>query len=550
MKLCRRDFLLASAANLALIGPGTARSQDGTGSSSPANSPVVRVSEGQARGYLDGKVAVFKGLRYGAPVAGKSRFRPASPPPAWTGIRDFHSWGESAPQTSNHSAQIGQPAPAPGPWKPSIEPDAQGEDCLRLNIWTPAVDRGASLPVMVWIHGGGFRIGSGSVNLTEGLNLAASRNVVMVTLNHRLGLFGYMMLDHLDPSYADSGNVGMLDIVQALRWIQANIREFGGDPDRVTIFGESGGGAKVCALLAMPVAKGLFSSAISQSGGMVWGVEPQMAQLAADAVLGKLGVTKDNLDALETLPTDAFLKAGEEWARKFAPVIGGSLPNHPFADGAPSVSRDVPFIIGTSRDESTVLVGSPAAFELNWDALPAILAKVLSIDPEALVANYRALYPSYSPSDIYFSVMSEYLIIRSSVHVAKARAAQEGARTWAYSLEWRAPVMGKFGVPHGLSVPLAFGTIDQALPADAGLLAVSSLMGDLWTSFAAKGAPSSAKISWPQYSTAAHETLAIGVEPTIVPGLRDAERQVMASVPWFDITGGQRAAPTPPVSEE
>ncbi|ABQ70563.1 Carboxylesterase, type B [Rhizorhabdus wittichii RW1] len=544
----RRDFLLASIAGMGWMhGSAYAGRRAAKGDSSP---PVVRTGEGLARGARSGGVSLFKGLRYGAPVGGRARFRRAAPPPPWTGIRDFRDFGDLAPQPGKHSPQIGLPAPDAGPWTSFTDPAPEGEDCLRLNIWTPEADPGAARPVLVWLHGGGFREGSGSINASDGQVLAAENGVVVVTLNHRLGVFGYLSLDHLDPAFADSGNVGMLDIVDALRWIRHNIRAFGGDPDRVAIFGESGGGAKVCALMAMPEARGLFHGAITQSGVLVWGMERAQAAEAANALLDKLDIGRDPQRLLD-LPAQAILDGvsalGDGWARKFLPVIGGSLPRHPFADGVPAESRDVPMIIGTSRDEATILVGSPPIFALDWDGLRATLAKMFPGDMAALVAGYRQLYPAKSPADVFFAVMSEFLIVRSSAYVANLRAAGASAPTWVYSLEWPTPIMdGKLGVPHGLSVPLAFGTMAQVpsmVPVDAGSTAVSALIRQGWSSFAAGGAPRPSSIAWPPYGAAGREVLAIDAAPSIVRDPRGAERRLLADLPWFDTNGDHRAAP-------
>ncbi|GLS99440.1 carboxylic ester hydrolase [Sphingobium jiangsuense] len=549
----RREFLFASALGLGGLGAGNSWAGAGKpiGAGQGTGHPVVRTSEGLARGYGDGGVSVFKGLRYGAATGGAGRFRRSRPPERWRGIRDFHAYGESAPQLANRDPQIGLPAVEPDLWASFTSPAAQGEDCLRLNIWTPSARPEAQRPVLVWIHGGGFREGSGGSNATDGRLLAASNDVVVVTLNHRLGVFGFLSLDHFDASYADSGNVGMLDIVDALKWIRANIRNFGGDPDRVTVFGESGGGAKVSTLLAMPEAVGLFARAICQSGVLIWGEEREAARKAADAVLDHAGIRPGDVEALAALPTAKLLASvnalGPAVARQFMPVIGGSLPTHPFADGAPDISAHIPLIIGTSRDEARNLVGSPAMFALDWESLPRTLQKMFSIDPAGIVSGYRALYPEYSPSDIFFAVMSQFLIIRSAIHAAEARARQAGARTWVYSLEWPTPVAGgRFGAPHSLSVPLVFGTMEAVpsmVPANAESVALSGLMRELWTSFAAEGQPRSSQIEWPLYFAPARRTLALDAPPAVRGNLRAAERRILADLPWFDTNGGHRPPP-------
>ena len=509
------------------------------------NEGIVATSEGLARGRREDGVWTFKGLRYAASPTGSRRFKPPHPTQRWEGICDFVEYGDSAPQFGS--------VPPVKTYASLSDPSTPGEDCLRLNVWTPAPDERARRPVMVWIHGGGFRLGSGAFNLTQGRRLAAARDVVVVTLNHRLSVLGHLEISHLDPSFADSGNVGMLDIVAALRWIRENIAAFGGDPDRVMIFGQSGGGAKVSCLLAMPCAQGLFASAACQSGTVLWGVEPATAREATAALLDQLSIAPDNVAALSELPferlIEASLEIGAQWTRTFAPVIGGSLPGHPFADGAPDISRHIPLIIGTTRNEATNLVPLPHDGQLEWEMLPAALShvaigapavsQVAAGDLTHVIAGLRALHPDWSPRTVFYAIASEQLISRSSMRVAEARAAQPNSPTWVYSVNWRTPVHGGvFGAPHGLEIPMVFDTVADApsvLPANDSTSSLTSAFGDFWTSLAAKGEPSSSRIGWPRFSAARKETLLFDTPLTVARDPGGAERALMANIPWFDV---------------
>lgn len=505
--------------------------------------PVVTTTQGKARGIISQGVFAFKGLRYGSPTGGANRFKPAQPPEPWQGVRDFFDYGARAPQN--------RPKPSPdSPLASWIDPTESGEDCLRLNIWTPTLEPREKLPVMVWLHGGGFSSGSGSTNVYAGHNLAKGRDVVVVTVNHRLNIFGHLSLGHLDPAYADSGNVGILDIVAALRWVKANIVGFGGDPSRVMIFGESGGGAKVCSLMAMPSAQGLFHAAVCESGPMVWGVTPEDARGAAAVVLDKMKVAPGNLAKLQTLTMEeimaAFEGAGPEWLRSFSPVIGGSLPTHPFADTAPAFSKNIPMIIGMTRDEATILNPAPANFTLNWESLTPAMTKVLNSDSAAVIAGYRALHPDYSPSDIFFAAMTQHMLTRNAFHVADMRVASGAKDTWMYSLEWRTPVKnGIYRAPHTLEIPFVFDTVKDSpslLPDNQDTQYLSRLCGDLWTSMAAKRQPKSKLAHWPRY-TAKRETLMINTPPMIQNDPRADERALLKDIAPFNICG--RGVPRP-----
>jgi len=328
-------------------------------------SPVVETASGRVRGVTSDGVHVFKGIPYGASTAGANRFMPPREPEPWTGVRDAIAYAGRSPQA------------AAGPQRPElatvwgpVDMLPVGEDCLTLHVWTPALD-GSKRPVMVWLHGGAFSYGSANSPRYDSSNLARRNDVVVVAVNHRLNVFGHLDLSQIGGErFAQSGNAGLLDLVSALEWVREHAPRFGGDPGNVTIFGQSGGGGKVSALLAMPGAKGLFHKAIIQSGASVRFAERQRTTRLADAVLKHLDLGPDRLDALQALPLErlqeAVAPAQATLPRpphplldryNFGPMIDGSLlPSQPFDPAAPSASAGVPVMIGGTKDESAIFL--------------------------------------------------------------------------------------------------------------------------------------------------------------------------------------------------
>ncbi len=420
---------------------------------SSADSPVAATKGGRVRGYTDNGVNVFKGIPYGADTT-KRRFMPPVPPAPWSGVRDALEYGPAAPQPSRPSERT-------------------SEDCLYLNVWTPRLRDGRKRPVMFYIHGGAYSNGSGASPLYDGVRLCRRGDVVVVTVNHRLNAFGYLYLARFGvPELADSGNAGQLDLVLALRWVRDNIAEFGGDPDRVLVFGQSGGGAKIATLLATPAAAGLFQRAATMSGQQVTASGPLNATLRARALLDALKVPPERVAELRTMPAERLLEATN--ARdpvlpfggiSFAPVLDErTLTRHPFYPDAPAQSAHIPMIIGNTRDETRAFLGGDESnFNLTWEQLPEKLAPNMRVDiqPEVVIAEYRRLYPALSPSDVLFKATTASRSWRGAIIEAEERA-KSGSPAYAYQLDWATPKDGgKFGAPHASDIQLVFDNIDK-----------------------------------------------------------------------------------------
>ena len=514
--IARRE---AAAGLLAAAAAGGARAAEPT---------IARTAAGPVRGVSDGGVLAFKGVRYGADTGGEGRFRAPRPPEPWTEVRDALAYGPASPQ-----------ARGAGP---------TSEDCLFLNVWTPALRDGRRRPVLVYIHGGSYMTGSGSHPTYDGRRLARRGDSVVVTVNHRLNALGYAYLARLDPRLPDSGNAGQLDLVLALRWVRDNIAEFGGDPRCVTVFGQSGGGAKIATLMAMPAAAGLFHRAWTMSGQQLTASGPLNAGRRTANWLATLGLAPDDIDGLRRLPADKLVAAMSavdpvigSGGLYFGPVLDGrNLPRHPFYPDAPPQSATIPMVIGNTHDETRAFLGRGAdrsAFELTWDALPARLAREMRVDilPERVVAEYRRLHPGWSPSDVLFGATTASRSWRAAVVEAELRAAQ-GAPTWAYQLDWRSPVRGgELGAFHTLDIPLVFDTVAAGrddIGGGADAQGVADQMSEHLLRFARTGDPSLPGRPWPMYRLPRRATRVFDTASRVEDDPRGAERRLFAAVPF------------------
>ncbi len=490
-----------------------------------STSPVALTRHGRVRGYRDDGIQVFKGVRFGADTAAR-RFMAPVPPMAWGGVRDALEHGASSPQSSRE--------------------DAVGEDCLFLNVYTPAPRDGAKRPVMVYIHGGAYNNGSGSSPLYDGVRLCRRGDVVVVTVNHRLNAFGYLYLARHDGLYADSGNAGQLDLILALRWVRDNIAEFGGDLANVTVFGQSGGGAKIATLMAMPAAAGLFHRAATMSGQQVTASGPLNATLRAQAILDALKLPPERIGEIRTMPyqrivevlgtRDPVLPFG---GVSFAPVLDErNLLRHPFYPDAPGQSAHLPMMIGNTHDETRAFLGGdPANFALSWEQLPAKLAPNMRVDiqPEAVIAAYRKLYPSLSPSDLFFRITTASRSWRGAIIEAEERA-RSGSPAFVYQLNWATPKDGgKFGAPHASDIQLVFDNIAKPGATAIGPQAqtMADMMSEAFIAFARSGVPAARTLPrWEAYDLARRQTMIFDVPPRMEDDPRGAERRLFAKVPY------------------
>jgi para-nitrobenzyl esterase len=511
----RRALLLGGAAGMLASGPALAQA-----------GPVATTKAGQVRGRTVGGIHFFQGVRYGATTAGR-RFMPPEPPQPWTGVRD-------ALDFANQSPQLG--ADRPSVYNSWTNPRPESEDCLFLSVYTPGLRDGKKRPVMVWLHGGGYTSGSSHSHYAVGDRLAKRGDVVVVTVNHRLNAFGYLYLAHLDPSLADSGNVGMLDIIQALRWVRDNAAEFGGDPGNVTIFGQSGGGGKVSTLMAMPGAAGLFHRAIVQSGSGIRSIEPAAAQASTARVMAALKLAPGDVAGLKAVPQTALSKAIVDAGASFGPVVDGrSLPRHPFDPDAPNVSRTVPLLVGTVKDENTSLVGGrdETLFRLTWDDLPKRLEGQLGrMDVAKTIAELRRITPNARPSDIYFTATTESRFRRNAVTQAErksAQAGQGGAPVYMYFLAWETPVDGgKWKTPHSVEHAFVFDNVAKSasmVGSGPDQQKVADAMSTAWTRFARTGNP-----GWAPYTPAKRTTMVFDAVSRVVEDPRADERKLFALV--------------------
>jgi para-nitrobenzyl esterase len=409
--------------------------------------------------------------------------------------------------------------PTGGNDKPDDGSVRTSEDCLVLNVWTPGLRDDKRRPVMVWLHGGGYVSGSGASASTDGARLASQGDVVIVTLNHRLNVLGYLYLGpDTGPGFADSGNAGQLDIIAALQWVRDNIREFGGDPSQVTIFGESGGGGKVSALLATPPAKGLFHRAIMQSGFGLQAITAEEAARSTDKLLSLVGLGRHEVGKLQQLPVkqlvDALRVVTGGTPVGIGPVLDArSLPRHPFSPDAPALSAGIPIIAGANKDETTVLFPPPDAFSLDWATLRGHLVKVMpGADVDAVIAGMRRLRPQATPSDLYFTITTELGMGAGARTVAARRAAAGGAPVYLYRLEWESRAnAGRLRSHHGLDVPLVFNNVHAAETVGDGAQEaqqVADAMSAAWLSFARSGNPNGPGLAyWPAYDGQYRQTM-------------------------------------------
>jgi para-nitrobenzyl esterase len=531
---CRRKRILWTAAVLMIVAL-SAYVVNAVETGSPTQ--IVKSSNGPIRGCVDNRgLYVFKGVRYGAAPVGDLRFKPPRKPAPWTEVADAFQYGARAIQASGGpSAQAGTPG--------------MSEDCLFLNVWTPGIDH-KKRPVMVWLHGGGFSSGSGGDAITEGGNLARKGDVVVVSVNHRLNVFGYLQLsEEWGPEYLSSGQAGMLDIVLCLEWVRDNIARFGGNPGNVTIFGESGGARKVPMLMAMPPAKGLFHKAIIQSGSGLDAPPKAEAISLGRELLKKLGIAEVDREALKRVGTQAIFDSQPAAAPAaspagqltmpisgFVPCVDGiALPRKPFTPDAPTISASIPILIGSNKDEMTIFRARDPKSGTSTDAdFTAYMRQQLPGKAEALIPALRAAFPGYSPGHLItvMETLKGYWI--ATVLQAERKAAQGDAPAYVYLLAWETPVDGgRLRSHHALDLPLVFNNIETSrsmVGPGPEPQRVADQMSAAWIAFARSGNPNTEGLpEWRPYDLKNRATMIFNLDSRLQDDPYSEIRQILLS---------------------
>jgi para-nitrobenzyl esterase len=533
-----RFVIAAMFSLLANLGAYAAKAAD------PA--PVVRTTYGQIRGYNDGTVKVFKGVPYGASTAGTNRWLPAQPPAPWKGIRDTTRPGALSPQL------FGAPMPEE---TAMLQRGPMSEDMLTLNIYTPAIGRHAGThPVMVWFHGGGFTGGGGSATSYNGHNLAAKDGIVFVTVTHRLNVFGFLYLaDLFGPAYADSGNVGILDAVAALRWVRDNIASFGGDADNVTILGQSGGGAKVTTLMAMPAAKGLFRHAIAESGAAIRALPRTQAAANARRLIDALGVK--SIAELQAVPQDTVEDAWNALHLPSGPVVDGrSLFFNPFDPVAPEISRNVPLMVGTTETEAVFMPTTPVD-PIDDTTLRSDVKNFLhasDADTDRMLQAFRNAYPGKDNTYLFQLLASQASFQEGSTTLAERKADQGGAPVYMYYFTHHLTVRdGKLHAPHTAEIPFALDSLASSGPIVGPVTPEKQALADAvsaaWVNFARTGDPNNPKIpTWPAFDTHQRAVMIIDDQWRAVNDPLHDTRLAVLQFRAHNPTGGALGVPAPP----
>jgi len=538
----RRAFIgtsTAAAAGLLLDWRGVvARSSKG------APGATVDTTAGRIRGLVIDKIEAFKGVPYGASPAGTRRFLPPVKVQPWAGVRDAFEIGLRSPLID--SVLVPE-------WTPLNVREPMGEDCLNLNLWTPSATKGGRRPVMVWLHGGGYAAGSPNMIPYDGANLARKHDVVVVGITHRLNVFGFAYLAELGGErFADASNAGMKDIILALEWVRDNVASFGGDPNNVTIFGQSGGAGKVSTLLGMPAAQGLFHHAIAQSGSAVTSMPASAATRSAEALMARLGLKPNQVDELQKLPMQQLLDAlappngrgrGPGGGFNAAPVVDGtSLPHNVFDPTATTLSQDVPLLIGSTETEVTWNVSTdytPLADDAALrERLKRTLAGADAAQIDSMIAVYQRDHPKASNLDLALIIETDASQFRSGTDVQAERKAVLGkAPVYMYRFQWYSPVSGgRLRAMHCMDIPFVFENIDlsRSVVGDGqDRYALADKMSSAWVAFARVGNPNDKRLpKWEPFTGEKRATMMFNNECRAVNDpYRDGRLAIAAARP-------------------
>jgi len=521
----RRRFLSCSLALLysssLLYAPR--RIAAGENSQARVTFPVVDTTSGKIRGRSHDGLATYLGVPYGAPTGGAGRFLPPGRPASWKGIRDALELGSPCPQVNDEVDY----------WQ---DPKVPSEDCLVLNVWS-AAGRSArtDLPVMVWFHGGAYTVESAGGRAYDGFNLAMTGNVVVVSANHRLNVFGYTYLGPMvDERFAGSGNVGQLDLISVLEWVRDNIARFGGDPGNVTIFGESGGGGKVSTTIAIPASRGLFHKAIVQSGSFLRAAEAAGAAEQTERLYRALNIHPGNVRALQQIPTASLLAAYQSLHQdplspKTQPVVDGHvLPGQPWDPRAPELAGQIPMLIGTTREEAAAFAGDRLKEPFSGDTALidgidrcAVLSSLSKQQYGELLPLYRRIMPNLSDAQMVVRIATDAGMWRNALLQVARKLEAGGPPVYMYEFAWKTPCFGGSYALHAIDLPFVFGHQDypQAWDEDdsAAVRAAADLEGEryrlsnlvmkAWAAFARTGDPSTSDLKWPAYDLSSRTTM-------------------------------------------
>jgi para-nitrobenzyl esterase len=534
-----------AAGGLALASSGMVhaaptRRREGQGTCSTPRSAIAQTRYGKVRGFVEDDVFQFKGVPYGDTTAGANRWLPAKPPAAWTDEYPALTYGANCPQNPHSFRAIEHT------FLQQWDDGFQGEDMLKLNVWTPSLS--GKRPVMVYFHGGGFSFGS-SYELAShhGANMARNHDVVQVSVNHRLNVLGFLDVVEVGGSaYAGSVNVGMTDCIAALRWVQENIANFGGDPNTVMIYGQSGGGSKVTTLLGMPSGKGLIHRAAAQSGGGGAIPTAEQSREYARRLVRELGIGRRDIASLQKIDWPTLFAASNKVATDingpmvrglggppatprvgWGPTLDGQvITMQSFATSAPDISRDVPMIIGNTSEEGMRFGSNPS--ETEWRA--ELASQLGATKADALIAAMKKAHPEKSVRTLSYGVQS--IAYRNRVQdMVRLKYAQRGAPVYQYLFQWQTPQLdGVAGAWHTADLAFCFDNVARCAQATGNTpdaQRVAKRMSTAWANFARTGNPSQAGLTWAASDPTRCQTMVFDTQCRMVDDPEGASRRIL-----------------------